>query len=93
VSLSANLDWNMSSSGTAEDRTTIQLELPNGNTETPVNDFSSLTDRFDKNPVFETPADVEKATMVLHARVSVGSVGPPVTARHKGKRSVKLAVE
>src|SRR5699024_8541599 len=73
VYLSANLDWNMRSGGT----------------ESPVNDFTSLTERFAKNPVFEIPADTEKATVVRHAKVSVGPTGDD---QDNGKGSAELTI-
>lgn len=87
--LSVNVDWHMGGGATTEDRTTIQVKLPNDSTEPRVNDPSSLTDRFYKNAVFETPADTTEATVAVNAKLEVGISDK---AEDHGKGSAELTI-
>lgn len=90
VYVSLEVDWEMTARGASSDHSTIQLKLPNDSTESLVNDPSSLTDRFDKNAVFEIPADTEKATAALTAKVAVG-VSQDAEEYGKGSAELKIS--
>ncbi|USQ79694.1 DNA polymerase V family protein [Ornithinimicrobium faecis] len=59
--------------GVDDDITTIQLELADGSTLTPENDFSSLINRFDETAWFQVPADSEQITLHLNPMGKAGT--------------------
>ncbi|WP_162802181.1 hypothetical protein [Ornithinimicrobium murale] len=59
--------------GVDDDLTDLQLELPDGTTITPENDFSSLRNRFVETAWFQVPADSEQITLHVLPKAKAGT--------------------
>lgn len=64
--LAIEVDWHLSESATY-DETSILLEGPDGDVFQPINDPKGLTDVFERSAVFQIPAELETATVVIES--------------------------